>query len=989
VLLRGVFGAGGVLRTDGPAWTFMAVAISVLLTGGLGFILAEFGWFDVWLIAAIEVLGSLVALWLAAGERRAMAATARGWLSEMGARLAGSLGAASWRSAWGDRATRVARIENVVLVALLLLGAALFARPAEMIRGALDSGTYVNAGVALGRTGALVLTDPLMRQLRDDDPVTFQPVAEARQFLQPLNLERYTLNRLRMPGFYMLEKKSGMVLPQFYSLYPVWIAIGYQLFGLGGALLITPLLALLACAAVFFFARRMFSTRIALVGLAFLITCPLQIWFARYPVSEIPTEMLAFIFFYAFLRFSEASGRLRALRAVAESEDRPTGNAEDEWAAASLNARFFGVMAGAALSEIALTRVDFIFYLAPLPLYLLWWRLSRTWRREHTWFAVTVGIGLLNWFLYYLFFAFAYTMDEYHNVILDQRRRWDILLPLLYGGVIALILIDRMQPRLRPLLSTLGTGLARRRRWLLGAACVLAGAYLFYRYLWEPRILFGADALAALRQGHIPFAWQSYIGAPLEAVEQTGKSNQTGLINYNSYILVRVGWYLSPLGIALGAIGLLRALWKRLNGGTAYFFGVLLILGGLFTTETFTNPVYPYSLRHFLPVVIPGLLVLGAYALGWAAEKWRPHRLIRPAAWATAAALIVFFFATGWVIINHVEDEGAIAEVSTLAARFPDPQHTILLFSNERDEPYVVATPLQYIYGFNCFSLNLPYGSLDSTAVDGAITRWQKQGYNVYMILGANGGKVLLPNFDLVPYTTGGDAQWVYNVPELEQLKSQKPKNIAPSTLPWGLYALEPRASAVAPGLPFALDIGGLDYKYLVGGFTVQEKTKAADSDYWRWTGNDALLRLPWPDTARAGMTLTLRLSAGPAQRAVLAPKNATPAQLATARPGPNGTTVLPAPAQVTILAGKQQLGQATLPLPPTADPIFQDVTVSIPATAPRDPADAHYVLIHITSTTWSPAEAGVSGDERALGVMVDSVSLSAAPTASGEAHGR
>ena len=71
--------------------------------------------------------------------------------------------------------------------------------------------------------------------------------------------------------------------------------------------------AVLACAAVFFFARQMFSARVALLGLAFLITCPLQIWFARYPVSETPTELLAFLFFFAFLRFTEETRRLSAL----------------------------------------------------------------------------------------------------------------------------------------------------------------------------------------------------------------------------------------------------------------------------------------------------------------------------------------------------------------------------------------------------------------------------------------------------------------------------------------------------------------------------------------------------------------------------------------------------------------------------------------------------------------------------------------------------
>ena len=40
----------------------------------------------------------------------------------------------------------------------------------------------------------------------------------------------------------------------------------------------------------------------------------------------------------------------------------------------------------------------------------------------------------------------------------------------------------------------------------------------------------------------------------------------------------------------------------------------------------------------------------------------------------------------------------------------------------------IVATPLQYIFGFNCFSVQLPYGSADNKAIQGAVQRWMRQG---------------------------------------------------------------------------------------------------------------------------------------------------------------------------------------------------------------------------------------------------------------------
>jgi hypothetical protein len=981
VTLRMVFGTAGPVRTDGPAWTFLAVAVSVLITGSLGFALAEMGWFSAWLIALLETLGCLGALRVAAGDWAAVRPTAARWLRDLGDTLWTGAAIASGRIVRLRQDARNLRLETFILVGLLLVAAALFARPAEMIRGAADAGVYINAGVALGRTGALVQHDQLMRELLDiGPPPAYAALDEGKEFLQPLNAERYTLARLRMPAFYVLDKQAAMVLPQFYHLYMVWIALCYQLFGLYGALMTTPLLAVLACAAVFFFARQMFSARVALLGLAFLITCPLQIWFARYPVSELPTELLAFLFFFAFLRFTEETRRLSALEVTVGRPPDPAREGESEQVAVRRSARFFAVLAGAALGQICLTRVEFPLYLAPLPFYLLWWRLTRAWRREHTWFVAALGLLLAQWAVHFFFFSFAYTMDQYHNVLIDQRRRWGLWLPVFFLGTAALIALDRLRPRWRPLAGALGSAVGRRRRWLLGALCLGVAAFFAYRYLWEPRILLSADALDALRAGALPFAWQSYIGAPLEAVAQTGKSNQPGLVNTNSFILVRLGWYLSPLGMLLGVVGLVRALWKRLTAGTAYFFAVFAVVGILFSGDTYTVATYPYSLRRFLPVAIPALLVFAAYALAWVAEKARGRRLVRPLVWGAAGALVTFFLVTGWVIISHTEEAGAVAQISALAARFPDPRKTVLLFSNDRDEPYIVATPLEYIFGFNCFSLNRAYGDTKGDVVEGAVRRWQQQGYHVYAVLGANGGKLSMPDLALTPLTQGGPPEWVYNVPELEQLYAQKPKNISASTLPWGLYEVVSRTQTTPPTLPYRLDIGGLDYTSLVAGFSGKEKTHATDPDsaQWRWTFDDAYLRLPWPDAARrSGATVTLRLSAGPATRAVHAA--AAPGAKAGAE-----TPLVAAPALVTVSAGglRQQAVRLT-PSAPFTDVVrlapgapFTDVSFAVPATAPPDPSDAGSILLHLHSSTWSPAEAGVSPDQRGLGVEVDSVTL-------------
>jgi hypothetical protein len=203
------------------------------------------------------------------------------------------------------------------------------------------------------------------------------------------------------------------------------------------------------------------------------------------------------------------------------------------------------------------------------------------------------------------------------------------------------------------------------------------------------------------------------------------------------------------------------------------------------------------------------------------------------------ASLALFFIYTNRVLVPHVEEQGAVAQLSSLASRFP--AKSVVLFSNERDEPYVVATPLQYIFGIESFALAHSYPQVNNTVLEAVVKRWQSQGYKVWVMMGANGGKLDLPDFSLKE-----EGSWVYDVPELEPLYYQKPSNVSRSRLPWTIYSLEPRSQASQPALPFTLDIGNMDEKYLVAGFYISERGPGDTTD-WRWTGDHAILRVPWP----------------------------------------------------------------------------------------------------------------------------------------------
>ncbi|HVG01076.1 MAG TPA: hypothetical protein VND68_14645, partial [Chloroflexia bacterium] len=162
-------------------WLFTAVLVSFLLTGGIGLALAEMGMFRPWLLLAILVAFSLVVAITVGGQSLRLTPLVRLLLPP---------------SPQPQRAEerRFARLHTIGLVVVLLVAAGLFSRPAEMLRGALDSGVYVNAGVALGRSGTIFQRDMLMRYLDSDK-------GETNELMQPLSRDRYTLANLRMAGF--------------------------------------------------------------------------------------------------------------------------------------------------------------------------------------------------------------------------------------------------------------------------------------------------------------------------------------------------------------------------------------------------------------------------------------------------------------------------------------------------------------------------------------------------------------------------------------------------------------------------------------------------------------------------------------------------------------------------------------------------------------------------------------------------------------------
>jgi hypothetical protein len=316
-----------------------------------------------------------------------------------------------------------------------------------------------------------------------------------------------------------------------------------------------------------------------------------------------------------------------------------------------------------------------------------------------------------------------------------------------------------------------------------------------------------------------------------------------------------------------------------------------------------------------------------------------------------AAALVLFFVATRagtWTVQRYAGVEG---QLNQIAQQFP--ANSLLLFSGERDQPHLLATPLQFIYGRSAFviSTNNPRGDL----IEAWLNR-ESATHPVYVLMGNDGGKLFLPHARLIPQPQFGPA-FTVTLHDFESLQLQKPHNAQDNALRYTVYRFEPAGADPPLGTaPLTITAGQADEQYDVAGFYGVERDPGDPTPY-RWTGPVALVRVPWTASlAQRGGTITLRLAGGKRPAALVGPAHVRIAL----DPGLNEPGPILAELDLT-----PEAADYVVTIPPNALPVGDDGTA----------------LLHIESRApWSPQDYAPPNaplyDSRALGVQVQSVTL-------------
>lgn len=574
-------------------------------------------------------------------------------------------------------------------VVLMLLCLPLYFRPHEFILGGADAGVYVNTGVNLARTGALLIHDPAVAQVGEDVwPSLFRP--------DPGGV---VAHYIRFPGYYLSDDQPGMVIPQFFPLQYVWIGLAALAGGLWAALYATPVWATLGVLGMYYTGRALFGRPVGALAALLLAITPTQIWFARYPTAEALTQALLWGGFYAWVRFTER-------------EDAPS---------------VFGLLAGLLLGLTFLARID-LPYLALLPAGWLVYRLvTRQARRRDLAFLVPFGLLVVHSLAHALIFARPYTLNTYSGVAFLARELGPVVGAVgvigLVGGAAAYGVVARQ--RLGQSIGEVLRALADRYHvpirlgWVIG----LIGLAV-YGYFIRPRL--GTVKL-------VPYAY----GA-----------TQVPISDHEN--MVRLGWYLTPLGIWLGVAGLALIGWRERWRRLWLPLGLALLATLLYLYRLLNNPHHIYTMRRYMPLVIPLFMLGAAYALVWLWGRQNGRRttgdgqrtalfsVLRPL--SSVLFSLVLVLGLGYqsrVVLTHREYAGLIGQMSELTAAVGP--GSVVVF----DDPApvgsgaVLGTPLEYLFGLTVFDLQV--GWLQA-GLERAVQWGLGAGRPVYLLARPGGG---------------------------------------------------------------------------------------------------------------------------------------------------------------------------------------------------------------------------------------------------------
>jgi hypothetical protein len=274
-----------------------------------------------------------------------------------------------------------------------------------------------------------------------------------------------------------------------------------------------------------------------------------------------------------------------------------------------------------------------------------------------------------------------------------RARRPLAALVLATAVPVAIGLID-----LRYLSGRYATDLASRRNALqLGfglmivicVVAVMARAWLVRIWGWIVRsptgIVLGCIATAGFLAGWLlrPILFPAHAGnsAFIAGLQKQEGVTVDGTRNYAEATLRWIGWYFGPFVMVLAAVGLGVLVWRILSGRgvivDVLLAAYLLFGGALYIWNPEINPFQIWAMRRFVPIVLPGVVLLAGVAIDHLltlVREWRPSRALLVAVGGVLAAAMLLPTAVASAYDGDIKEQAGFLQVfeATCAHAGPD-----------------------------------------------------------------------------------------------------------------------------------------------------------------------------------------------------------------------------------------------------------------------------------------------------------------------------
>jgi hypothetical protein len=342
-------------------------------------------------------------------------------------------------------------------------------------------------------------------------------------------------------------------------------------------------------------------------------------------------------------------------------------------------------------------------------------------------------------------------------------------------------------------------------------------------------------------------------------------------------------------------------------------------------------PDHFWMARRFVPIILPGALLFASGAALTGMRGTLPFtRAIRmPIGLAFIAVLAFQYVRAARPVVAHVEYEGIIARLESLAKQVGDRDLLIVESRDAGSDVHVLALPLAYTYARNVLVLATAVPDKPTFA---AFLDRMHAAYDRVLFLGGGGTDLLSSRWSVTPIVSDR-----FQIPEYDSPRNEYPRFVRHKEFDYTTYVFGPPASRTGGA---SVDVGINDDLSVIR-FHAKEQTEGRT---FRWSQRQSFVIVD--HIGAADRTLVLVMNDG-------------------------GRPPAAPPADVEAFIGSRLLGTVRVARG------FKEYDFPIPPDiAQTAGATGEPVRIMLRTVTWNPMKTLGTPDDRELGVMVDRVAI-------------